>query len=155
MNVSQRYHGQTRAFARLLGPFFAIVALVVIFRTPDMDAILTEFTASHVWPWVTGTIGTLGGLAIVAFHQHWRGVAPAIISAFGWILLARGVILLGFPDLFTSVADHTIGTVGTWQVVYVVVLVLGLYLTYVGWGPRRHMQALEEPPTATDLPRAA
>jgi hypothetical protein len=124
-------------FARVLGPFFTIVAIVVALRAPDMRQLLAEFTASDVWPWVTGAFTLMGGIAVVAFHQLWRDPAAVIISVMGWLLVVRGTVLLAFPDAFASLANRMIGAVGVWSAVYVVMALIGLYLTYVGWKPVR------------------
>ena len=58
--MSARVQHRTRMFARVLGPFFAIVAVVVALRAPDMRQLLSEFTASDVWPWVTGAFILMG-----------------------------------------------------------------------------------------------
>ncbi|WP_245908996.1 hypothetical protein [Mycobacterium neglectum] len=133
--MSVQVQQRTRMFARVLGPFFTIVAIVVALRAPDMRRLLSEFTASDLWPWVTGAFILMGGISIVAFHQLWRDPAAIIVSALGWLLIARGVFLLAFPDTFASVANRVIGAVGVWQAVYVVFAAIGLYLTYVGWKP--------------------
>ena len=110
--MSVRLQHRTRMFARVLGPFFTIAATVVILRSPDMRQLLSEFTASDVWPWVTGASILMGGIAIVAFHQVWRGPAAIIVSVLGWLFVARGIFLLAFPDAFASVANRVIGAVG-------------------------------------------
>lgn len=124
-------------FARVLGPFLVILSVVVVVRADDMPAIMSEFTASGVWPLVIGAFGLMGGIAIVAFHQFWRGAAAIIVSALGWVLVARGLYLLAFPDSFASVADNMIGAVGIWRAAYVVLGLIGLHLAYVGWAPER------------------
>jgi hypothetical protein len=154
MSGSELSRTRTRQFARVLGPFFTIVAAVVLLRAPDMKMLLSEFTASHVWPWVMGAFATMGGIAIIAFHQHWRGAAAIIVSAMGWIALARGVLLLAFPDTFTSLADNTIGATGWWRGAYVVILLIGLYLTYEGWVPERPRQRAARA-EGRRIPRAA
>ncbi len=130
-------HHRTRMFARVLGPFFTIVAIVVAVRAPHMRDLLSEFTSSEVWPWVTGAFILMGGIAIVAFHQFWQGPAAVIVSVLGWLLVVRGILLIAFPDVFASLADRMIGAVGAWKAVYVVMALVGLYLTYVGWKPVR------------------
>ena len=150
-------HGEnrTRMFARVLGPFFAIIAIVVTFRAPDMRQLLDQFTASEVWPWVTGVFILMGGIAIVAFHQYWRGAPAIIVSVLGWLLVVRGILLIAFPDVFASLADRMIGAVGVWKVVYVVMALIGLYLTYVGWRPDRNRKQDDESHIGIDFPRAA
>ena len=48
-------------------------------------------------------------------------------------MVLRGVLLLAFPDIFMSIANHTVGAENLWRVIFGGVTVAGLYLTYVGW----------------------
>jgi hypothetical protein len=142
-------------FARVLGPFFTIVAVVVAFRAPDMRTLLSEFTASAVWPWIVGAIALMAGISIVAFHQIWRGPAAIVISLIGWLMIARAIFLLGFPDTFAALADRMIGATSAWQIAYVVFGLVGLYLSYVGWKPVRDDLRDNDSNIGIDLPRAA
>lgn len=155
MNTSSRTRNRTRMFARVLGPFFTIVAIIVAVRAPDMRSLLSEFTQSGVWPWVMGAFALMGGIAIIAFHQFWRGAAAVIISALGWILAARGILLLAFPDTFASLANRMIGAVGAWQTAYIIFGLVGLYLTYVGWWPAHGEPQGDEIQITIDHPHAA
>ncbi|MBY0286242.1 MAG: hypothetical protein K2X52_03730 [Mycobacteriaceae bacterium] len=153
--MSVQAQHRTRMFARVLGPFFTIIAIIVALRAPDMRQLLSEFTASDVWPWVTGAFILMGGVAIVAFHQLWRGPAAIIVSVLGWLLVARGVFLLAFPDTFASVANRVIGAAVVWQVAYLVSAAVGLYLTYVGWKPVGKDQQASNLHISSDFPSAA
>lgn len=139
----------------MLGPFFTIIAIVAAVRAADMRPLLTEFTASHVWPWVAGAFVLLIGIVIVAFHQFWHGAAAIIVSVLGWLIVARGIFLLAFPDAFASVANRVIGATGVWQAVYVAMAIVGLYLTYVGWRPVRKEPRDKDVRVAIDFPHAA
>lgn len=155
MNATHNNQVRTRMFARVLGPFFTIVAVTVALRAPDMRALLTEFTASQVWPWVTGAFILAGGIAIVAFHQFWRGAAAVIVSILGWLMVVRGVLLLAFPDVFASLANRMSGGTGVWTIAYIVMAVIGIYLTYVGWKPNRAERHDAELQINIDFPHAA
>ncbi len=72
MNINHEPRGRTRMFARVIGPFVAAIAIIAALRGSEMTALLAQFTASAVWPWVTGAFVLLGGIAVVAFHQYWR-----------------------------------------------------------------------------------
>ncbi|AFM16279.1 hypothetical protein Mycch_1479 [Mycolicibacterium chubuense NBB4] len=154
MTVLQQSQTRTRMFSRVLGPFLVIVALAVALRTGHMNTLLTQFTATEVWPWVTGAFILVGGIAIVAFHQYWRSPAAVIVSVLGWVLVARGVLLLAFPDVFTSLANRMIGATVVWQVSWIVMGVIGLYLTYVGWRPVSATE-IDVHHVSKDLPHAA
>lgn len=155
MSSSAQSAETTRRFARVLGPFFAIVSATVVARAPDMRELLAEFGASAIWPWVTGAVVLMGGIIVVALHPYWRGVTPVIVSLVGWIMVLRGVLLLAFPDTFMSIANQTIGAETLWRIVFAVFTLVGLYLTYVGWFARHKGSVAQAPGSIPDLPRAA
>lgn len=135
MGEAQEVPEQTRKFARVLGPYFLVLSAVVAVRAGDMPTLLTEFAATTLWPFVMGAFALLGGIAIVAFHQRWHGAAAIIVSVTGWLLVARGLFLLAFPDTAATVADTLIDMPPVWLPAYAVMALLGLYLTMVAYRP--------------------
>lgn len=153
MKNNPQLQPRTRAFARVLGPFCGIVGATTAARASEMRRLLTDFEASPVWAWVTGSFVLLIGIAIVALHPYWRGAAAATVSVLGWIFALRGLLLLAFPGAFMSVANATIGMGPLWVSVCILLTMAGMYLTYVGWRPAAPQQAGKA--VASDLPRAA
>jgi hypothetical protein len=134
MNATQ-VTDRTRMFARVLGPFLDIVPLAAALHAPQMHALLADFGANPLWPWVVGAFVLLLGLVVVALHTSWSGPAAVIVSAVGWLMVLRGVLLLTFPAVFMTAADAVIGTNLVWRVGYLLLALVGLYLSYVGWRP--------------------
>lgn len=141
MNTAQQVQHRTRMFARVLGPFLVIVDVAAVLRASDMRTLLSDFSASTAWPWMTGAFILIAGLVVVALHQHWHGPAAIIVSALGWLIVARAVFLLFFPDTFMSLADNMIGSTVWLTVACGIAALIGVYLTYVGWAPQRHRAA--------------
>lgn len=137
MSAAHETGQRTRNIARVLGPYLVILAVVVAARAPDMPELVSEFAASSVWPFVMGAFALLGGVAIIAFHHVWRGAAAIIVSAIGWLLVVRGIFLLAFPTAFQTVADWVVDTTAVWLGGFAVLALLGLYLTWVGYGAGR------------------
>ena len=135
MSSSHQTPATTRMFARVLGPFLIIVCTTAVVRTADMRAVISEFAAGALWPWMAGAFVLIGGLIIVALHQHWRGVAEIIVSVTGWLVVLRGVLLLAFPTAFVSMANSVMDMGALWRGACIVFAAIGLYLTYVGWVP--------------------
>ena len=135
MSSSHQTPTTTRMFARVLGPFLLIVCFTAAVRTLDVRALIADFAANALWPWVAGAFVLLGGLIIVALHQIWRGVAAIIVSLLGWLVVLRGLLLLAFPSTFISMANSVAGMGPLWRGVCIVFAAIGLYLTYVGWAP--------------------
>ncbi|MCV7314839.1 hypothetical protein H7J77_04715 [Mycolicibacillus parakoreensis] len=129
---------RTRAFARVIGPFLAVVTAVVAVRASTLSGQLAGFAGDPMWPWVLGALLFGFGLGIVAFHQYWRSLAAVLISLFGWFLLLRGLGLLVAPGLITEAAQSASDTaVGAVRAGFGLLAVCGLYLSYVGWVRQR------------------
>ena len=67
----------------------------------------------------------------------------------------RGVFPLAFLAAFASLANRMIGAVGAWQASYIIMALIGLYLTYVGWMPTSLTKLGNVDHTTRDLPHAA
>lgn len=132
MNTTTR-NTTTRIFARVIGPYFVVVPVTAAVRASDMQKLLTDVEASPVWPWFGGAITVLCGLIVVALHPYWDNPPAVIVSALGWLMVLRGVLLLAFPAALMSAANAVIGTGAVWRVTYAILTLIGIYLTAVGW----------------------
>ncbi|BBZ14666.1 hypothetical protein [Mycobacterium branderi] len=128
---------RTRSFARVLGPFIAVVPAIVAIRAASIGRQLSSFSEDPMWPWVLGALLFFSGLFIIAFHQYWRSVAAVIISLFGWFLLLRGFALLATPQLIEKGAENATESsspaIAVVRVGFGLLALCGLYLAYVGW----------------------
>lgn len=130
-------------FARVLGPFLAVVAVTAAARAADLREVVAEFEPNSPWTWVAGAFTLLTGLVVVAFHQSWRSAAAIIVSVTGWLTTLKGLFLLSFPSAYLSFGSTALDGLNTtaWlRALYVIFALLGLYLTYVGWAPTRSRQ---------------
>src|SRR5271166_1949424 len=155
MSTLQLQQLRTRMFARVLGPFFLVVAATTVARASDMRTLLSDFEANAAWPWVTGAFLLLASLVIVALHQYWRGTAAITVSVVGWVLALRALFLMAFPHAFMAAANAAIGMTALWVSIDIFIGLVGLYLTYVGWGPVPSQPVAQAETSTADLPRAA
>jgi hypothetical protein len=130
--ASRESQARTRAFARVLGPWLAIVPGIIALRAPAMGALASDFFKSDLFVWFAGALLLFGGLVIIAFHQYWSSVPAVMISLFGWILALRGVVLMAAPDLYERAA-MSMGAISLVRLIFGALVAIGLYLTYVGW----------------------
>jgi len=127
---------RTRAFARVIGPFVAVVTVIVAIRLPDVTGLVDDLFANTVLPWMLGAMILIAGLIVIAFHQYWRGLAAVLISLFGWFVALRGLTLLAFPSAIETGAGDTLASPGlllTARFFFGLMTLMGLWLTYVGW----------------------
>ncbi|BBZ39520.1 hypothetical protein [Mycobacterium conspicuum] len=120
-------------FARVLGPYLVIVTLTTIARASEMRALASQFGASPAWAYVTGAFILLSGLVVVALHRYWRGIAATTVSLLGWMTVAKGVSLLALPQTYISAVNSAVEPSIWWQCGFVVIAMVGAYLTYIGW----------------------
>lgn len=135
MPATPEADARTRAFARVIGPYVALVTAVIIIRIPAMasGAFLNDIFASDIHVWILGTGLLLGGLIIVANHQLWHRPAAVMISLFGWFLALRGLLLLVAPGLVQRGVATSLPKVLPVQLGFGLLTLMGLYLSYVGW----------------------
>ncbi|HKY58812.1 MAG TPA: hypothetical protein VJL80_12300 [Aeromicrobium sp.] len=123
----------TRLFARVLGPYFVIAMAVYAAKAPDLPMLLKSFDSDPLLPWTTGAFTLITGLVIVALHQVWSGTAAIIITVTGWLTVLKGVVILGFPSVYDTLADSITDATAVIMAQAFVVGGIGLYLTYIGW----------------------
>lgn len=129
---------RTRAFARVIGPFVACATAIVAIRLPDLGDVLDGLFGNAVLPWILGALMLAMGLVIIAFHQYWYDITASAISLFGWFVALRGLTLMAFPAAIESGAGATVDSPGLLvaaRVFFLMLTVLGLWFTYVGWRP--------------------
>lgn len=146
MDIAMKVH--TQFISRLLGLYCLIVSLVMAGHKPDLVAIENALVHDPALLYLAGILTLVAGLAIVLSHNVWSGGAlPVIVTALGWVALAKGILLL-LPET----------AAGLWprfqfeRLYYVYVAItfaLGAYLTYAGFQPGRAA------PARRDRPRAA
>jgi len=123
---------RTRAFARVIGPWVVIVPCIIVLRASGMAALATDFFKNDLFVWFAGALLLFAGLLIIAFHQYWSSVAAVMISLFGWILALRGLVLMAASELHEHAATAMVA-ISVVRLIFGVLIVVGLYLTYVGW----------------------
>lgn len=124
---------RTRLFARVLGPYFVIAMAIYAAKAPDLSMLLKSFASDPMLPWTIGAFTLITGLVIVALHQLWSGAAAIIISVTGWLTVLKGVVIMGFPSVYGTLADTITDATALIMAQAFVVGGIGLYLTYVGW----------------------
>jgi len=146
---------RTRTFARVMGPYLAIVAFSAALRPHDMRTMLSGFESDPLWTWVTGGFILLLGLVVIALHPYWRGTAAVLVSGLGWLVAIKGLVLVTASHSYFSMANSAIDSTGWWRTGAAVEVLIGLYLAYVGWIPAQDRQVSQKASPATDLQRAA
>ena len=133
MPATPESKARTRAFARVIGPWLVIAPGIIVVRTPDMGVLAAAFFESPLFAWFAGALLLFSGLLIIAFHQYWSSVAAVMISLFGWFLALRGLVLMAAPQLIERGTAASTGAITLVRMFFGALVLVGLYLTSVGW----------------------
>ena len=98
-----------------------------------MGALVSSFFENAALAWIAGGLLLFGGLLIIAHHQYWSSASAILISLFGWFLALRGLVLLAALQLMARAAAGAVGAILAVRIGAGVLLLVGLWLTFVGW----------------------
>ncbi|MFC8799793.1 hypothetical protein ACFT2C_18815 [Promicromonospora sp. NPDC057138] len=127
---------RTRAFARVIGPYVATFTLLYAFRLPDQLWLIDALFSEPALVFMLGALMIGGGLVIIGGHRSWRGPLAITISAFGWFVALRGLLLVADPTAVQAAVDATmLSPTATLlaRVFFGLLGAAGLLLTYAGW----------------------
>lgn len=123
----------TRFCARVVGPLLIVVGAVVIARFNDMVLLIPGILGNGPLTFITGVFTLICGLTLFAAHHHWTSPPAIAITLLALLTIIRGVTLLFAPSLLTGLV-HTFLNLGPGALIAgVVSLVIGAWLSFVGW----------------------
>jgi hypothetical protein len=117
--------------ARAIGLFTVVlVAALLVHGSAIIEASIADGPVMLVY----AIISLAMGIAMVLGHNVWSGGAlPVVVTLVGWLILAKGLLLLFFaPDVVSQMfeqmryAEH-------YYLFLAPALVIGLYLTWAGF----------------------
>ena len=125
---------QTIYLGKLIGVFLLITALAMFLDRDSIIEMASALIDDRALLLIVGLIALGIGLAIVLGHNVWTGgLFPLVITLFGWSQLLRGLLLLLLPAE-AQIAFFQLMRLEDFFYLYAgLPLVLGAYLTYVGF----------------------
>ncbi len=117
--------------AKVLGLYLVIVPLAVLVNRKHLSRLVEEFSTNLGLNILASVFALVLGLLLVASHNIWTADWRVIITILGWLTLAKGVIRLLFLEQVQQLTRFSLEP--WWTVVLVLFLLLGLYLSYVGF----------------------
>ena len=120
--------------ARLIGPLFLVVGLGMLVNRAYYRTMITSFLKDPGLYYFSGTLALVVGLAMVLFHNLWTADWRVVITAIGWLSVLKGAVRILLPTAGTGLALRL--SEANWPVVSGGLLLLGLggWLTFRGFG---------------------
>ena len=120
--------------ARLMGPVILVAAIPMIASPAALRTMIQEFLESRALVFLSGILALVGGVAIVNAHGHWRADWTALITFFGWAMVAGGVVRMVAPEMTVRMGQAMLVRRGLFRIAGVLWLLVGALLTYAGYG---------------------
>ncbi|MCP4841752.1 MAG: hypothetical protein GY887_08485 [Halieaceae bacterium] len=119
--------------AQLIGPVLIVIGFGLLLKKTEFREMATDFLSSRALIFVSGLLTLVTGLAIVLTHNVWEFNWPVIITILGWLSVFGGVFRILFPDSVQSMGTSMLDKPATMTVSGAIKIVLGLWLSYVGY----------------------
>jgi hypothetical protein len=119
--------------AKLIGPFFLIVALSLLVNQAQFRTIADEFMRSPALVFLTGLMILPVGLAIVLTHNVWTGDWRVLITLLGWLTIVSGAVRLLVPQRALSIGRKLYAKPNVLYVSAAIWLAIGAVLCFFGY----------------------
>ncbi len=119
--------------AKLIGPFFLIVAAALLINQSQFRLLTDEFMRSPALVFLTGLIVLPVGLAIVLTHNVWTADWRVLITVLGWLTVFKGAIRLLAPQQTLNVGRTFLAKPNVITIGAAIWLVIGAVLCFYGY----------------------
>ena len=119
--------------ARLIGPFFLIVAVSLLINQAQFRTIADEFMRSPALVFLTGLMILPVGLALVLTHNVWTADWRVLITILGWLTIISGTLRLAAPQQALNMGRRLYARPNTLYVSAAIWLAVGAVLCFFGY----------------------
>ncbi len=122
--------------AKLIGPTFVAIGVGILLNGQFYDAVMVEALHSPTLIYFYGLMALVTGLAMLAVYRAWTRDWRVIVTILGWLIVIGGVLRIVLPDLIATIGTNIYSGTPALQIVAVIVLVLGGFLSFKGYWSR-------------------
>jgi len=119
--------------AWMIGPFLVVTGLAVLINRKYYRDMAERFFNDPQDYFFSGAVSFLVGMAIIITHNRWVADWTVIITLFGWLSLAKGVLRLTWPQGGRAFFNSTMKPLNYLAVSGAVMIALGLFLIWQAW----------------------
>lgn len=120
--------------AQLFGLTLMIFTVIAMFRPVLITVAMRDLRPYSFLMLMAGFIGIVGGIAIIISHNIWEFSWRGVVTLFGWASLLKGITYVAFPDMLKITSGGIFEGKRNRMVVLSLAFLLGVYLTYHGFG---------------------
>ena len=96
----------SKTIAALLGPTLIASAASIFLNLRAWSGMVDQAFHNPALVFVSGYPLFVAGLAIVYFHNQWKGGWPVVVTALGWLAVIGGLLRILFPTRLAEIATE-------------------------------------------------
>jgi hypothetical protein len=120
----------SKTIAALLGPTLIASAASIFLNLHAWSGMVDQAFHNPALVFVSGYPLFVAGLAIVYFHNQWKGGWPVVVTALGWLALVGGLLRVLFPTRLAEIATTAVQTAGVMPIAALLILAIGAFLSF-------------------------
>jgi hypothetical protein len=124
---------RTRTLARIVGPYLIVLGVMLFELRGVLPTLLPAFMQDGPLVLASGAFTLIAGLAVICAHHHWTGPSAIVISLIGVAASIKGAALMIAPGFGSDLTAVVVRPPSVLIVSAVVALLVGLWLSFVGW----------------------
>ena len=119
--------------AQLIGPLMLLMGVSFFINFAGLKEVGREFIESRSLIMLAGVVVFIPGLAIVNFHNIWIMEWPVVITLFGWLMVAAGIMRIAFFDQLQVLGRAMLLKDGLLRTAALFMMALGAFLSFKGY----------------------
>ncbi|MGP0059263.1 MAG: hypothetical protein ACLPID_08265 [Beijerinckiaceae bacterium] len=120
----------SKSIAALLGPTLIASGTSIFINLDAWPGMVDQAFHNPALVFVLGYLLFVAGLAIVYFHNQWKGGWPVVVTALGWLAVVGGLSRILFPTRLAEIATRAVQTAGVMPIAALLTLVIGAFLSF-------------------------
>ncbi len=124
----------TLYLSRVIGLALIALGVIIALRHRYYIAVYPTIVTERMTRMVFATFALISGLSLAVYDTLWQTRPSVIISIIGWIVVAEGLVYLTLPDVTLARLIAAVNKPAAYIVGGLVAVVVGAYLTIVGFG---------------------
>jgi hypothetical protein len=124
----------TLFLAQVFGLYFLIGGLGLILKQSSLKSLIARFSSDSIMLMMGGFVALIIGIPLVLIHNVWGSSLEIIVSLIAWAAFVKGFTLVLMPELTSNMMQSLSDNIGLLKVMLWLMVILGGYLTYVGFG---------------------
>lgn len=119
--------------AQFWGWLLVISCAIYLFKREPLLEELHRLIEDRGFILLSGWLALLLGLITVILHNVWVADWRVVVTIFGWLSLTKGIVRLGFPEIFQRVAQIYKNKDWLIRALLIVCILLGVWLVWASY----------------------